>query len=115
MNAKRTLLATRSLSRWADWDDKDKPALQQVVHGACSQWLIDRGQRLGFSVDPASLMVDGYDQHLEQKERNLRFSTVDLTGVLTVDDPAAIQPALLHGIGSGKAFGCGLMLVRRAS
>lgn len=114
MNAKRRLLASRGLTRWADWHGEDKPAVQQIVHDACSKWLLDRGQRLGFSIDRQSLMVDGYNQHLEQKDRNLRFTTVDIAGQLTVDDPQAFQTALLRGIGSGKAFGCGLMLIRRA-
>lgn len=114
MNAKRTLLNKRGLARWGDWADAEKPALQQLVYEACSKWLVDKGQRLGFSVDAQSLVVEGYDQHLEQRERNLRFTAVDLTGLLTVNDPLAFETAVLRGIGSAKAFGCGLMLIRRA-
>lgn len=113
MNAKRALLAERGLTRWADWVGAEKPPQQQIVHEACSKWLADKGQWLGFSVDVTSLVVEGYDQHLEQKERNLRFTTVDLAGQLTVDDPIAFETAVLRGIGSAKAFGCGLMLIRR--
>ena len=113
MNAKKNLLKSRGLARWADWNDNEKPPLQQLVHGACSDWMARRGERLGFTIDGSSLVVEGYDQHLEQAERNLRFSTVDLAGHLTVENPDAFQAALLQGIGSAKAFGCGLLLVRR--
>ena len=33
--------------------------------------------------------------------------------VLTVSDPLAFAVALAGGIGPAKAFGCGLLLVRR--
>ena len=44
----------------------------------------------------------------------LRFSTVDLSGELTVLEPEIFANALYDGIGHAKAFGCGLLLVRRA-
>jgi CRISPR-associated protein Cas6/Cse3/CasE subtype I-E len=55
---------------------------------------------------------DGYQQHSEKAGR-LRFSTVDFSGELTVIDPTAFALALRDGLGHSKAFGCGLMLVRR--
>lgn len=113
MNAKKSLLKSRGLARWAEWDDAGKPMLQELVHDACSKWLEQRGERFGFAVDLSLLMVEGYDQHLGQPDRNLRFSTVDIAGQLTVVDPNAFEVALLHGIGRAKAFGCGLLLVRR--
>lgn len=36
-------------------------------------------------------------------------------GVLEVEDPAVLIDRLLNGIGPAKAFGCGLLLVRRLS
>lgn len=113
MNAKRMLLDARGLARWADWRDEDRPALPQLVHDACSAWLERRAQRGGFAVDALSLRVEGYEQHQEQADRDLRFSTVDFSGHLTVVDPEAFRAALMSGIGSAKAFGCGLLLIRR--
>jgi CRISPR system Cascade subunit CasE len=43
----------------------------------------------------------------------ITFSTVDFSGELPVIDPIALAVALRDGIGHSKAFGCGLMLVRR--
>lgn len=113
MNAKKSLLAERGLERWEEWDGPDKPNLQALIHDTCSQWLARRGEWLGFALDDAALRVEAYDQHVERPDRNLRFSTVDLAGELTVTDPVAFRSALFGGVGSAKAFGCGLLLVRR--
>ena len=113
MEAKRKLLVERGLTHWSDWTGADKPSLHAVVHPACSAWLQRRGEAMGFEPDNDTLMVDGYDQHQEKPSQTLCFSTVDLSGQLTVTDPQAFQAALLGGVGSAKAFGCGLLLVRR--
>ena len=34
-------------------------------------------------------------------------------GVLEVTDPDALRHGLVHGIGRGKAYGCGLMTLAR--
>ena len=44
----------------------------------------------------------------------MSFSTLDFDGILTVNDPAAFLLALSRGFGAAKAYGCGLMLIRRA-
>ena len=93
----------------------DKPSLQAVIHPACSAWLQRKGEVMGFAPDADTLLVDGYDQHQEKPDQTLSFSTVDFSGQLTVTDPQAFQAALLNGVGSAKAFGCGLFLVRPLS
>ncbi|MDB5751820.1 MAG: type CRISPR-associated protein Cas6/Cse3/CasE [Ramlibacter sp.] len=113
MEAKKKMLAERGFSRWADWTGDDKPSLQTLQHAACSSWLQRRGTALGFSLEADTLMVDGYVQHQEKPDRALCFSTVELSGQMTVTEPQAFQAALVGGIGSAKAFGCGLLLVRR--
>jgi len=42
-----------------------------------------------------------------------KLVTVTFEGVLRVDDPLALVDRLRNGIGPAKAFGCGLLLVRR--
>ena len=42
------------------------------------------------------------------------YSTLDFQGVLTVGDPDSLLPAIARGFGAAKAYGCGLMLIRRA-
>lgn len=62
------------------------------------------------------LKVDGYRQHrlLRNGESAIRFSTLDLEGVLVVRDPAVFVRQVGLGFGPQRAFGCGLMLLRRA-
>ena len=67
------------------------------------------------SVYADSLVVEAYEQHDERADRTLQFTTVDFSGQLTVTDPLAFVAALGAGIGHAKAFGCGLLLIRRVS
>lgn len=115
MEAKKKLLAEHGFIRWADWMGDDKPSLQAVIHPACSAWLQRKGEVMGFAPDADTLLVDGYNQHQEKPDQTLSFSTVDFSGQLTVTDPQAFKAALLNGVGSAKAFGCGLILVRPVS
>lgn len=112
MDAKKRLLAERGIGRWQDWHDQDKPLLYELAREACSQWLIKQGREWGFDVDLDALHVDAYTQH-RGKDGRLRFSSVDFTGELTVVAAASLVEALMRGIGPAKAFGCGLLLVRR--
>jgi len=38
---------------------------------------------------------------------------MDFAGVLKVEDSGLFAESLITGIGPAKAFGCGLMLIRR--
>ena len=112
MQEKKRLLEARGLGRWQDWQGQGKPALYTLVRAACGAWLKSRAASLGFAVDEMCLAVYGYQRHAEKNGR-LHFSTVDFSGDLTVTDPVAFGQALYAGVGHAKAFGCGLLLVRR--
>jgi CRISPR system Cascade subunit CasE len=56
------------------------------------------------------LQVDCAD---DKRDHLIRFSAVDFSGELLVTDPKLFQQALFDGLGHAKAFGCGLLLVRR--
>ena len=80
-------------------------------------WLTRQGLKSGFEIRSADVVVDGYDQHRITRtgsERPMLYSTLDFEGVLTVSNPAALVPAIAHGFGGAKSYGCGLMLIRRA-
>ena len=113
MNAKMKLLAARGLTHWNDWLSDDKPSFDDVAQPACNEWLARRGEALGFAPELSTVVVEGHQQYRDKPGHDLRFTTVDMTGQLTVTDPQAFQKALLGGVGSAKAFGCGLLLVRR--
>lgn len=80
-------------------------------------WLERQARRAGFTVLPDEVRVDGYEQHrVARKESTsaMSFSTLDFDGLLTVTNPDAFLTAVAIGFGSAKAYGCGLMLIRRA-
>lgn len=115
MHRKKQLLAERGLSRWSDWNDSDpeKPLLYEIVQHTCAHWLDRRAEHCGFRLlDTERLRADGYLQQRADK-KGIRFSSVDFSGALEVLDPDRFQEVLFSGIGKAKAFGCGLMLVRR--
>lgn len=115
MEAKKRLLSERGLLRWGDLPAAARPALYELVWQRCRQWLVRCGDQFGFVVDEEHLQVEAYQQHSDDTGRMLRFSTVDFSGALTVSDPEVfVTRALYRGVGHAKAFGCGLMLIRRA-
>ena len=79
-------------------------------------WLERQGARAGFSFRSGDVAVDGYDQHRISRTGSvppMSYSTLDYEGILSVTDPAALLPAMARGFGGAKAYGCGLMLIRR--
>lgn len=111
MDQKRRLMQERSLAKWSDWDRDERPPLYQLVHAAGRQWLAQRAQACGFELDGSLLRADAYQQH--RIKDKVRFTSIDFSGELVVTDPSRLKTALLGGIGHAKAFGCGLLLVRR--
>ena len=85
-----------------------------LAEEAAGAWLSGQGERRGFAV--RELAVEDY-RVCKLKRRGGReatFGVLDLRGLLTVRDPDLFVSALFAGLGRAKAFGCGLMLVRRA-
>ena len=99
---------------------------QAVTQEIGAAWLARQGDRAGFRLAVAEddrgephpfLQVDGDRWRVLRREggaRPVRFPRLDFEGTLTVDDPALFLDALGQGFGRAKAFGCGLMLIRRA-
>jgi CRISPR system Cascade subunit CasE len=109
-----------------------------LITAAGTTWLRRQAERCGFAlceseVDVlgddgllegtperrAALRVDGYTQHRVRRAgaasdgMPIRFSTLDFEGMLEVRDPEVFLKAVVAGFGPQKAFGCGLMLLRR--
>jgi CRISPR system Cascade subunit CasE len=86
-----------------------------AVQAAGAQWLMSQGARNGFRVDAEALQVVTYHVMRMPKEgHTMSIGILDFRGVLEVTDPSSFTTTLLTGLGRAKAFGCGLMLVRRA-
>jgi CRISPR system Cascade subunit CasE len=90
---------------------------QSVIEEAGRAWLLQQGERHGFRLrdDLRPLRVDGYQQlQVPRPGPAVRFSVLDFEGVLEVTDPERFLDRVRTGFGKAKAFGCGLMLLRRA-
>ena len=87
----------------------------EAVLTAGRAWLARQGTAHGFRPDD-TVAVDGYETVRIPREAGApaRFGVVDVSGVLTVLDPPLFLAALASGFGRARAFGCGLMLIRRA-
>lgn len=87
-----------------------------AVSAAGERWLIQQGTRVGFKPDSDTLRIDGYDTVRISRggEKPVEFGRLDFEGVIKVTDPAAFLVAVVTGLGRARAFGCGLMLLRRA-
>ncbi len=114
MDAKRRL-------GWATLPPEQRPVLAQVIHEAGASWLGARAEGNGFHIDTHSLRADAHTVHRMlgskrsgQSQASISLSTLDFEGVLEVADSERFTQSLFNGIGPAKAFGCGLLLVRRA-
>jgi len=84
----------------------------ELSQEAGEQWLKSRAEKQGFKLD--AVRADSYQQHcFTRKGRDIRYSSLDFQGTLTVVDAVKFTHLLTNGIGPAKAFGCGLMLIRR--
>lgn len=94
-----------------------RPAL---IRSAGLGWLTAQAEKSGFRLPaPDAVAIDGYEQFLVDPEgrrggRRAVHSRLDFDGELEVTDPAAFLARLATGFGRARAFGNGLMLIRRA-
>lgn len=100
-----------------DWDLCSGRAFERdrLVREAGTAWLTSIGERSGFA--PAGeIEVGGYVQIPFERRRGrpAGFSQLEFAGEIEVRDPDRFLDRLTRGFGSAKAFGCGLMLIRRA-
>jgi len=90
-------------------------AIAERMDVAVQEWfgMPERATRWGISLDYLP-QVDGYTQHKTRRKTGvISFSSIDLQGILTVQEPELFLARVRTGFGRAKAFGCGLMLIRR--
>ena len=89
-------------------------------------WLERQGVAHGFAL-MAEPRIDGYETvrlprptaaSVPLRSRRhapmLQFGQLDFDGLLTVQEPGRFLAAVCSGLGRARAFGCGLILIRRA-
>jgi len=114
---------TERLEQIAQLADKLEWAIKARVDTALENWVKKQGERLGFEllVDDdgiSKLQNSGYLWHglpakAKHKGDKSGFSAVDFCGELEITDVQKFGQALFQGIGRAKAFGCGLLMIRR--
>ncbi|HEY0929903.1 MAG TPA: type I-E CRISPR-associated protein Cas6/Cse3/CasE [Gemmatimonas sp.] len=89
-------------------------ARRERVQDVARVWMSAQGDRAGYELE--TLDVQSYNVwHMPRREaKDATFGVLDVRGVLRVRDPEPMRSALFNGLGRAKAFGCGLMLVRRS-
>lgn len=100
---------------------KGAPLTPDESETAAMAWLLARAPALGVGFDAercgAGLMPQFATARPPDPEtgapRKTSLTVVDYDGVLTVEDPDRLRSALTGGVGRGKAFGLGLLLLRR--
>jgi CRISPR system Cascade subunit CasE len=88
------------------------PAARESL--ACD-WLAEKLARTGAELDREACRIMAHTQlRLPRRapQGQAVLSVLDAEGALTVRDPAALGRALVDGIGNGRAFGLGLLLLR---
>lgn len=88
-----------------------------------TEWLVRRCDELGVSFgdnDPSFILSSDRtasfgrpDPHSDGKRKTVTLRRVQYDGLLTVEDPDKLRRALVGGIGRGKAYGCGLLTLRK--
>lgn len=91
---------------------------QELVQQKGGEWLQKQAAIAGFEIE--HVICDGYKQHVLPKKKGggaksaMKFSTIDFQGRIKITDPELFLTRVQKGMGSAKAYGCGLMLLKRA-
>lgn len=103
--------------------DKLEWAIKARVDQALVNWMIKQGERCGFELlvgddglpklQNSAYVWHGLQQKAVKKAEKSGFSSVDFSGELQITDVEAFRQTLFTGLGRAKAFGCGLLMVRR--
>lgn len=86
-----------------------------VLDQVTGAWMARKGCMSGFTV--STLLVMSYSAITMDRSRGapaVRFGVLDLRGEIAITDANAFVASVSTGFGRAKAFGCGLMLIRRA-
>ncbi len=101
------------LMRETQANERRSDIREQVAQTAAQDWMVRQGNAKGFTI--RRMIVEGYSAiELMHRRRGARFGILDLHGEIEVTEPTVFLRAVSSGFGRAKAWGCGLMLIRRA-
>lgn len=85
-----------------------------AAESAAGDWLRRIGERDGFAL--SAVQLEAYQvEALPRRGDDAKIGVFDLRGALEVVDADRFRARVLAGFGRAKAFGCGLMLLRRVT
>ena len=87
---------------------------REAVRGreAVAEWFVRKAPSCGFELDESSLQVaDISVDCFDKGGHRVTLGKARITGILTVTDKERFVHSVAHGIGHGKAFGCGLLQI----
>jgi CRISPR system Cascade subunit CasE len=87
---------------------RDRLALE-----AARDWLASQGAKAGFRLDRVDVVAYRTESIPRHRLKSIELGVLDLEGDIIVETPQRFLLALARGFGKAKAFGCGLMLIRR--
>ncbi|WP_287605128.1 type I-E CRISPR-associated protein Cas6/Cse3/CasE [Thiothrix sp.] len=112
-----SLRANAVKTLWHPKEIKQRKRVGLLKSDELHDWLLAQGEKGGFQLQSESLVVENTQIHevIKPDDPNCRtFTSVDLQGKLQVTDAEVFtREVLFKGLGRSKAFGCGLLLVRR--
>ncbi|MCU5787333.1 type I-E CRISPR-associated protein Cas6/Cse3/CasE [Alloalcanivorax marinus] len=97
-------------------EQRGSQACKDAMDLAARQWLAGQGEKHGFVLRGAP-EISGYRQHSlgrKKQTKPIQFSGVDYNGTLEITDAEAFGTCVAQGLGRSKAFGFGMMMIRRA-
>lgn len=86
-----------------------------VQTGQLVDWLARRADSGGFTIEQQTIATQLGYVFMSKGGKGQRLFSVLFDGVLRVADGDAFRETVISGIGSGKAFGFGLLLIARAN
>ena len=88
----------------------------EIAKDVAEDWISRKGKISGFSPVSESIICNDYSvrQFTRGKQNKITFGILEISGIITISDPKLFLESLGKGFGRAKAYGCGLMLIRRA-
>lgn len=95
-----------------NFDEGWNEAAQRLV----PTWLSPRLSALGIDAPETGMEVEAYNRRRfsrnGSRSEQVIITETDVRGVGTITNSDVLRSSLLTGIGGGKAYGCGMLLVR---
>ena len=116
----------RALREWQaaypNASPEERPRVDDLARTMVPRWLAPRLEQRGLLAAPDVMTVECHRRERFLKSPNeikaprepVVISMSDVAGLGEITDPAALREALSTGIGGAGAYGCGMLLLRRA-